>query len=66
MAQGLPGGITVIYLLPKPISISHAGLAQLFFALVVGLGVFTSPGWRARYGLEAVQPAQGLRRPTDA
>ena len=50
VAQGLLGGITVIYLLPKPISISHAGLAQLFFALVVSLGVFTSPGWRARYG----------------
>ena len=50
MAQGLLGGITVIYLLPKPISISHAGLAQLFFALVVSLGVFTSPGWRAGFG----------------
>ncbi|MXW00999.1 MAG: heme A synthase [Holophagales bacterium] len=50
VAQGLLGGITVIYLLPKPISISHAGLAQLFFALVVSLGVFTSPGWRAGFG----------------
>ena len=30
----------MIYLLPKPISISHAGLAQIFFALVVSLGVF--------------------------
>ncbi len=50
VAQGLLGGITVIYLLPRPISISHAGLAQLFFALVVSLGVFTSPGWRTRYG----------------
>ena len=50
VAQGLLGGITVIYLLPKPISISHAGLAQLFFALVVGLGVFTSAGWRDGYG----------------
>lgn len=49
VAQGLLGGITVIYLLPKPISISHAGLAQLFFALVVSLGVFTSPGWRSSY-----------------
>ncbi len=50
VAQGLLGGITVIYLLPKPISISHAGLAQLFFALIVSLGVFTSAGWRTRYG----------------
>ena len=50
VAQGLLGGITVIYLLPKPISISHAGLAQLFFALVVSLGIFTSSGWRAGFG----------------
>lgn len=50
VAQGLLGGITVIYLLPKPISISHAGLAQLFFALIVSLGVLTSAGWRTRYG----------------
>ena len=50
VAQGLLGGITVIYLLPKPISISHAGLAQFFFALVVSLGVFTSAGWRDGYG----------------
>ena len=52
VAQGLLGGITVIYLLPKPISISHAGLAQLFFALVVSLAVFTSPGWRTGFGRE--------------
>ena len=50
--QGLLGGITVIYLLPKPISISHAGLAQLVFALIVSLGVFTSAGWRTRFGRE--------------
>ena len=45
--QGLLGGITVLYFLPAPISISHAGLAQLFFTLVVSLTLFTSPGWRA-------------------
>ena len=48
--QGLLGGITVLYFLPAPISISHAGLAQLFFALVVSLTLFTSPGWRASRG----------------
>ena len=45
--QGLLGGITVLYFLPAPISISHAGLAQVFFVLVVSLTLFTSPGWRA-------------------
>ena len=48
VVQGLLGGITVLYFLPAPISISHAGLAQVFFVLVVSLTLFTSPGWRAR------------------
>ena len=47
VVQGLLGGVTVLYFLPAPISISHAGLAQLFFALVTSLALFTSPGWRA-------------------
>ena len=49
VAQGLLGGITVLYFLPPPVSISHAGLAQLFFALVVSLAIFTSAGWLAHY-----------------
>lgn len=47
VVQGLLGGVTVLYFLPTPISVSHAGLAQLFFALVTSLALFTSPGWRA-------------------
>ncbi|MFI5177392.1 MAG: heme A synthase [Vicinamibacterales bacterium] len=43
--QGVLGGITVLYLLPAPVSISHAGLAQLFFALTVSLALFTSRSW---------------------
>ena len=50
ITQGLLGGITVLYFLPPPVSISHAGLAQIFFALVVSLAVFTSPGWWDHYG----------------
>ena len=49
VVQGLLGGITVLYFLPAPVSIGHAGLAHLFFALLVSLGVLTSPGWRAGY-----------------
>ncbi|MEE2637748.1 MAG: COX15/CtaA family protein [Acidobacteriota bacterium] len=44
--QGLLGGITVLYFLPTPISVSHAGLAQIFFCLTVALTLFTSSGWR--------------------
>ena len=53
IAQGILGGITVLYFLPAPISISHAGLAQLFFVLVVSLAVFTSAGWHSRFGRDA-------------
>ena len=44
--QGLLGGLTVIFMLPTAISVSHAGLAELFFALTVALAWFTSPGFR--------------------
>ncbi len=44
--QGLLGGITVLLLLPAPVSIGHAGLAQLFFCITVSLAIFTSPGWK--------------------
>ena len=53
IAQSILGGITVLYFLPAPISISHAGLAQLFFVLVVSLAVFTSAGWKNRFGRDA-------------
>ena len=53
VAQGLLGGLTVLYFLPPPVSISHAGLAQIFFMLIVSLAVFTSPGWLNRYGRDA-------------
>ena len=46
VAQGVLGGVTVLYLLPDAVSISHAGLAQIFFCLTVSLALFTSPGWR--------------------
>ena len=49
IVQGTLGGLTVIYFLPPGISISHAGLAQLFFALIVSLAIFTSQGWHSRY-----------------
>ncbi len=44
--QGVLGGMTVLYLLPKAVSISHACLAQLFFCTTVAMALFTSPGWR--------------------
>src|SRR5688572_2826425 len=33
VTQGILGGITVLWFLPAPVSIAHAGLAQLVFCL---------------------------------
>ena len=35
ITQGILGGLTVIYLLPTPISVSHATLAQTFFLFTI-------------------------------
>jgi cytochrome c oxidase assembly protein subunit 15 len=43
--QGLLGGLTVLFFLPTIVSVSHAFTAQLFFATVVSLAVFTSRWW---------------------
>jgi cytochrome c oxidase assembly protein subunit 15 len=37
IVQGVLGGLTVIYFLPDPISISHATIAQTFFLLTIFL-----------------------------
>lgn len=47
VAQGILGGITVLFYLPLVISASHASLAQIFFCLAVSVAVFTSRGWLA-------------------
>jgi len=48
VAQGVLGGLTVKFLLPTPISVGHACLAQCFFALTAALAIVTSRAWRAR------------------
>lgn len=48
--QGVLGGITVLFLLPTPVSVAHACLAQAFFCLTVALAVFTGPDWERRDG----------------
>jgi cytochrome c oxidase assembly protein subunit 15 len=46
IAQGVLGGITVLFFLPPAVSIGHAALAQIFFCLTVTLALVTSPGWK--------------------
>lgn len=45
IVQGILGGLTVLYLLPTAISVSHAALAQSFFCLTALIALFTSPWW---------------------
>jgi cytochrome c oxidase assembly protein subunit 15 len=47
IAQGVLGGLTVLFFLPPALSIAHASLAEIFFCLAVSLALFTSPGWRS-------------------
>lgn len=43
--QGVFGGLTVLYLLPKAISVTHASTAQIFFTTTVLIALFTSASW---------------------
>ncbi|HKQ47762.1 MAG TPA: COX15/CtaA family protein [Phycisphaerae bacterium] len=52
ITQGVLGGLTVLYLLPTPISVLHGCLAQMFLCMVVSIAVFTSPRWTAQPKLE--------------
>jgi cytochrome c oxidase assembly protein subunit 15 len=50
VTQGILGGITVLWFLPTPVSVAHAGLAQIVFCLAVSIALVTSPGWARAYG----------------
>ena len=46
VTQGILGGITVLWFLPDPVSIAHAGLAQLVFCMTVSIALVTSTAWQ--------------------
>jgi cytochrome c oxidase assembly protein subunit 15 len=56
VVQAILGGLTVLYLLPIPILIAHAGLAQIFFCLVLSLALFTSPAWDQAHQIKSPIP----------
>lgn len=45
LLQAVLGGVTVLLDLPTQVSVAHAGLAQVFFCLIVTLALVTSRGW---------------------
>jgi heme a synthase len=55
IAQGLLGGLTVIFLLPTAVSVFHACLAQAFFCITIALSFVTSREWIA-----AAAPAEDV------
>lgn len=54
VAQGLLGGLTVIFLLPTSISVLHACLAQAFLLCLVTIATVTRPSW-GRLGIEGAE-----------
>ena len=52
IAQGVLGGLTVIFLLPHAVSIAHAGLAEIFFCLNVSIAFFASRWFASSRELE--------------
>src|SRR5438128_3820352 len=63
IAQGVLGGLTVLFFLPAAVSTAHAGLAEIFFCMTVAIALFTGPGWKAGYG-DSADPATGIDDPT--
>jgi cytochrome c oxidase assembly protein subunit 15 len=62
IAQGVLGGLTVKLMLPPPISIAHASLAEAFFCITMALALVTSERWiEASPAIETVS-ARLIRR----
>ena len=64
IAQGILGGLTVKLMLPPPISIAHASLAEAFFCIAVALAFFTSPRFVQGLPTAEVASAKLVRRAT--
>lgn len=45
IAQGILGGLTVLYFQPPMVSSAHAAVAQTFFCIACAIALFTSRSW---------------------
>src|SRR5207253_5771348 len=50
IAQGVLGGLTVLFFLPPAVSTAHAALAEIFFCITVAIALLSSPRWIIGYG----------------
>ena len=62
IAQGILGGITVLWYLPDAVSIAHASLAQIVFCLTTTIALVTSRGWKMGY---SQLPTSNVQLPRD-
>jgi cytochrome c oxidase assembly protein subunit 15 len=60
IAQGILGGITVLFFLPPLVSSAHAALGQTFFGIAVAIALFTGRNWVKA----APQVEMDMHRPT--
>jgi cytochrome c oxidase assembly protein subunit 15 len=61
IAQGILGGLTVLYYLPPAVSTAHATLAQTFFCVVVTIALVTSRSWTQSASAAVEARGAGLR-----
>src|SRR5262249_18018847 len=71
LLQAVLGGLTVLMLLPLPLAVAHAAIAQAFFCLMIAMVVFTDPGFaspgnRSEVQLEERLPALAVTATTVA
>ncbi len=59
--QGILGGLTVLYLLPVPISVAHACLGPIFFSLTASLCTLLSPGYKSEVTKEPASLSKNSR-----
>ena len=61
IAQGILGGLTVLFFLPPLISSAHAALAQTFFCIAVAIAVFTGLKWVEEQPRDRASPVASKR-----
>ncbi|MFQ5638988.1 MAG: heme A synthase [bacterium] len=61
IAQGILGGVTVLFLLPTSVSVLHGCLAQTFFCMTLCLAMFTSQEWLTAEGRNPNESAPRLQ-----
>jgi len=60
--QALLGGLTVLYLLPLPVSVAHGCLGQILLATLAAIAFGESAAWRSAESASAIDSTLALRQ----